>query len=480
MRARTRFWTVAALAVVLGLWAVVVERLLVLVGAAVICAWLLAGQYRFLKAAETTVDSLTVDQAITQSQVATEETTVLTLSVDSPEPLPVDLLVTPTLPAGTDGEDDPFHLGRGEREGTRHVDVGWPVAGAFTINQPAITLRDRLGLFEQTVSMGPEQTVRVQPRAPRNVHVGEGGDPVAAGFGEHDAGLTGSGLEPAQIREYVPGQTVRNIDWKATARLGKPHVREFEAETDRATALFVDHRSSLGTGMPGETKLDFLRQVGFAFVDSARELSDSLGCYTVGSDGLTGSFAPDGASDHLLSIRRHLQSLELTDPRQTGDRGDPVAPGRAQTVGRRLSDDTTAYSRRLSPFFDSSGTYVERVTDQPLVAAVRSVTSRHDGALWSVILTDDERQTETREAVKLARRGEGGVLVFVAPTVLYEPGGLGDLDEAYDRYARFEQFRTSLASMDRVSAFEVGPADRLSAVLAGGREQWAAARESES
>jgi len=92
-----------------------------------------------------------------------------------------------------------------------------------------------------------------------------------------------------------------------------------------------------------------------------------------------------------------------------------------------------------------------------------------------VILTDDERETEVREAVKLARRigtGDGGVLVFLAPTSLYEPGSLADLDAAYDRYADFERFRRSLAAIDGVSAYEVGPADRLDAVLASGRRQW--------
>jgi len=37
-----------------------------------------------------------------------------------------------------------------------------------------------------------------------------------------------------------------NIDWKSTARLGEPYVRETEGETDRHTALLVDHRAHTG------------------------------------------------------------------------------------------------------------------------------------------------------------------------------------------------------------------------------------------
>jgi len=55
--------------------------------------------------------------------------------------------------------------------------------------------------------------------------------------------------------------------------------------------------------------------------------------------------------------------------------------------------------------------------------------------------------------------------------VLYEPGGLADLERAYDRYLAFEEFRRELAKLDGVTALEVGPADRLSAVLEAGRSR---------
>ncbi|QLH76894.1 DUF58 domain-containing protein [Halosimplex rubrum] len=461
----------------LSLWAVVLGQIVVLFGTAGIAAWLLTQQYRFTRLTTETTQSLSVTQTPSRSQVPTGETTVLSVTMEATDPLALHCSVTPRFPPGSESDSTGFALERGENRSTHTVEVMWPVAGTHTIEPPELTLRDRLGLFEQSITVGTATTVSVQPRGTQNLHVGEGGDPIAAGLGDHETGQSGSGLEPEEVRKYVPGDTIRNIDWKATARLGEPHVREFETETDRETVLFVDHRESLETGQPGETKLDYLRQVGLAFVENAREHTDPLGCYTVGDEGITGSFTPSADTDQQLSIRHQLQSLAPTERADEPDRStSPTAPARAQQLRGRLADDETAFGTRLAPYFDRPNAYVESVLERPLVGAVKSATAGLDGSIWSVILTDDQNRTELREAVKLARRNQGRALVFIAPTVLYEPGGLGTLDDAHDQYMDFERFRQSLASMDRVTAFEVGPADRVSAVLARGREQWSRTR----
>lgn len=62
------------------------------------------------------------------------------------------------------------------------------------------------------------------------------------------------------------------------------------------------------------------------------------------------------------------------------------------------------------------------------------------------------------------------MLVFLAPTVLFEEGGLSDVGNAYERYRDFERFRRQLARLDRVSAFEMGPGDRLTTILSSGAQ----------
>ena len=66
--------------------------------------------------------------------------------------------------------------------------------------------------------------------------------------GRHASRLRGRGLNFEEMRDYVPGDDIRSIDWKATARTGSPHVRVFTEERDRPALLVVDQRMSMFFG----------------------------------------------------------------------------------------------------------------------------------------------------------------------------------------------------------------------------------------
>ena len=66
--------------------------------------------------------------------------------------------------------------------------------------------------------------------------------------GRHASRLRGRGLNFEEMRDYLPGDDIRSIDWKATARTGSPHVRVFTEERDRPALLVVDQRMSMFFG----------------------------------------------------------------------------------------------------------------------------------------------------------------------------------------------------------------------------------------
>jgi uncharacterized protein (DUF58 family) len=66
--------------------------------------------------------------------------------------------------------------------------------------------------------------------------------------GRHASRIRGRGLNFEELRGYLPGDDVRSIDWKVTARTGKPHVRVFTEERDRASILVVDQRLAMFFG----------------------------------------------------------------------------------------------------------------------------------------------------------------------------------------------------------------------------------------
>ena len=66
--------------------------------------------------------------------------------------------------------------------------------------------------------------------------------------GRHASRLRGRGLNFEELRDYMPADDVRSIDWKVTARTGKPHVRVFTEERDRPALIVVDQRMSMFFG----------------------------------------------------------------------------------------------------------------------------------------------------------------------------------------------------------------------------------------
>ncbi|MCE5315825.1 MAG: DUF58 domain-containing protein [Parachlamydia sp.] len=66
--------------------------------------------------------------------------------------------------------------------------------------------------------------------------------------GNHHSPFRGQGLEFDSVREYVPGDDIRNIDWRVTARTGSPHLKLFKEERERRMLICVDMNASMRFG----------------------------------------------------------------------------------------------------------------------------------------------------------------------------------------------------------------------------------------
>lgn len=66
--------------------------------------------------------------------------------------------------------------------------------------------------------------------------------------GRRASRMRGRGLNFEEIRGYLPGDDVRSIDWRVTARMGEPHVRVFTEERDRPAIVAVDQRQAMFFG----------------------------------------------------------------------------------------------------------------------------------------------------------------------------------------------------------------------------------------
>ncbi|WP_227356321.1 DUF58 domain-containing protein [Haladaptatus salinisoli] len=450
--------------------AVVLARPLLLGGAVGIFAWLLARQYLFVRTARETVENLSVTQSLERETVSRGEEVGVGLTAELPDTAAVRLDVEadpPVAAAGSDATERGATILTGDRAATTTYSVTMPVAGSFEFAAPTVTLTDRANLFRTAVTAGEARTITVDARAPEDIHVGIGGERVAGEYGEYKTSGRGIGIDPEEIREYVPGDSLRRIDWKATARLAHPHVREFEPQIDLRTAILIDHGESMATGAEGRTKLDYARQVAISLVSYAFSEGEPLGLYAVDESGLTAKHPPSANRSHYVTVRRWLYGLDTSVSPATGVTPAPVrrSPARAQRAMDHLRADDSPFGTRLRPFFGESESYRRRVETDSLYDVTRTELVRLRGTVVTVLLTDDTNRSEVSETVKLARRRNDAVLVFLTPSVLFAETGVADVENIYDRYVNFESFRRELAGLNGVQAFEVGPRDELERLL---------------
>ena len=62
--------------------------------------------------------------------------------------------------------------------------------------------------------------------------------------GEYHSVFKGRGIEFAEVREYIPGDDIRSVDWNVTARMNHPYVKLFEEERELTVMLLCDFSSS--------------------------------------------------------------------------------------------------------------------------------------------------------------------------------------------------------------------------------------------
>lgn len=472
MRPTPRFWHAVALAGVLTGTGVLTEQPAGVLGGAVLGVWLLTSQYIAFSAFRAVDERLNVTVDPIREVVVIEESVSITASMSLAAPTRSRIEATIRTPTGAaldEGADTTIVLEPGETDAATTFTCSFPVAGEFDYPPVSVTIESHDGTVTETLTVDPDRQIRVDPRRPRNLHIGQGGERVDA-YGEHAAGSGPSGLVPEEIRQYVTGDTLDQIDWKATARLRSPHVREFETETDRKTIIAVDHSEQMDLGPQGQTMLDYAREVALGHARAAESFNDPLGFYAIGDEGITVRQRPTSAPRGYRRIRNALHEVE---PATGGDhspvdrgRGRLARPADARSTARRLAGDDSAFGEAVSQFLADTDAYVQRIESDPLFEGVRRILTETDGQVWLVLLTTDVRRDRIRDVASLVASEEGALSLFLTPRVLFDADSMDDLSAAYDRYASFESFRRSVDRAPNTEVYELGPGDRLDAVLA--------------
>lgn len=148
--------------------------------------------------------------------------------------------------------------------------------GAFEFGDIAARYRSKFGLFWRQVIFPCPQKVRVysdlkalQELSVKLAHSSE--------FGDLKVRKRGQGTDFASLREYISGDDVRSMDWKATARRDRPVLRVYEVDKEQSMMVLVDAGRMMVSDLEGLSRFDHALNAALSLVLTGLMRNDSVG-----------------------------------------------------------------------------------------------------------------------------------------------------------------------------------------------------------
>jgi uncharacterized protein (DUF58 family) len=123
--------------------------------------------------------------------------------------------------------------------------------------------------------------------------------------GEYHSVFKGRGMDFDEVREYVPGDEVRAIDWNVTARAGRPFVKKYTEERELTILLAVDISASGNFGSGAQSKRELAAEVASVLALSAIRNNDKVGLLLF-SDRIERYIPPKKGRRHVLRVVREI------------------------------------------------------------------------------------------------------------------------------------------------------------------------------
>ncbi len=168
--------------------------------------------------------------------------------------------------------------------------------------------------------------------------------------GNHQSRQKGRGLDLDQLRIYQPGDDIRSIDWRVTARTQKPHTRIYKEERERPVMILCDQRSPMLFGSQRSFKSVVAAQCTALIAWAAFDHGDKVGAVILGDDSEV-DFRPKQRSQHILRILKNINEFNHKLEQQRAQKSAQYSLSQSLlNLKRTLKPGTTLYI--ISDFYD--------------------------------------------------------------------------------------------------------------------------------
>lgn len=127
--------------------------------------------------------------------------------------------------------------------------------------------------------------------------------------GEYHSAFKGRGMSFAEVREYQPGDDIRDIDWNVTARMNRPYIKIYEEERELTVMLLIDLSASQMFGTRQRSQRDLATEIAATLAFSAMQNNDKIGVIFF-TDRIEKFIPPQKGRKHVLYIIRELLNFQ--------------------------------------------------------------------------------------------------------------------------------------------------------------------------
>src|SRR3989338_353637 len=123
--------------------------------------------------------------------------------------------------------------------------------------------------------------------------------------GEYESVFKGQGIEFADVREYIPGDDIRTIDWNVTARSQHPFVKQYVEERELSVFFLVDASSSCSFGTASKFKSEIIAEICALLAFAAVKNHDKIGL-SIFTDRIEKYIPLKKGRQHVLRVVREI------------------------------------------------------------------------------------------------------------------------------------------------------------------------------
>jgi uncharacterized protein (DUF58 family) len=208
--------------------------------------------------------------------------------------------------------------------------------------------------------------------------------------GQYKSVFRGSGMEFEEVREYTPGDEVKTIDWKVSARMGRPFVKTYKEEREVVVMLLVDMSASGKFGTFGKMKIETAAEIASILAFNAIKNNDKVGVILF-TDRVEKYIPPKKGSSHIWRVIKEIFTFQ---PEYTGTDID----GAIQFLGRVSRKKTVTFV--ISDFV--AGGYLKKL---------KIASKRHE--VINVLLSDPKDFHLPKAGLLLAEDFETGKTFYI-------------------------------------------------------------------